>query len=124
MANEDAFGEKRSRQTHRGRSDQPETPQGNERVFITAERSGDWIPAEELRREVQTAMEAGHDVTIDLERLEHLDGSALQVLLALNREQKKRGRELKLGNASPILRQWFDYAGTTSSFDWDVTAVP
>jgi anti-anti-sigma regulatory factor len=44
-------------------------------------------------------------------RREHLDTSALQILLALDREQRQRGGQLRLENPSASLRRWFDYAG-------------
>jgi hypothetical protein len=40
-----------------------------------------------------------------------LDAGALQVLLALDAEQRKRQRNLQLTNASSHLRQWFQFAG-------------
>jgi anti-anti-sigma regulatory factor len=40
----------------------------------------------------------------------------LQILLALDAEQKKRGRNLRLAKASPHLRQWFEFAGVADHF--------
>lgn len=79
---------------------------------IDIERAGNWVPAEEFREAAQVALEAGGDVALNLDRVDHLDGSALQVLLALETELKNHGRSLQLENASPQLRQWFDLAGT------------
>lgn len=74
------------------------------------------MPAEELRDAALGALEAGGDVTANLAKVDHLDASALQILLALDAEQKKKGRKLKLENASPRLRQWFDLAGVAGHF--------
>ncbi len=89
----------------------------NSGAFIMAvERSGDWMPAEELREAVLAALDQGKDMTLDLDRVDHLDASALQILLALDAEQKKRGRNLQLANASPHLQQWFEFAGVADRF--------
>ena len=74
------------------------------------------MPVEELRDAVLAAVAAGHDVTLNLDGIEHLDASALQILLALETEQKRRGGRLELGNVSQHLRHWFEYAGATEHF--------
>jgi len=74
------------------------------------------MPAEELRDAALGALEAGGDVTANLARVDHLDASALQILLALDAEQKRRGRNLELVNASTHMRQWLDYAGVAGHF--------
>ena len=79
---------------------------------INIERSGNWMPAEEFQHAAQVALEAGGDVAVNLDKVDHLDGSALQILLALETELKNHGRRLQLENASPHLRQWFEFAGT------------
>jgi len=56
-------------------------------------------------------LEAGCDVTANLGNIDHLDASALQILLALDAEQKKQGWNLEIANASQHLWQWFEYAG-------------
>jgi anti-anti-sigma regulatory factor len=61
-------------------------------------------------------LQADSDVTVNLNNLDHLDASALQVLLALAAEQAKRGRILELANASAHLRQWFEFAGAAERF--------
>lgn len=85
-------------------------------VSIGIERSGDWIPVEELRAEALVAVEARSDVRINLVGIDHLDASALQVLLAVGAEQEKRGQTLELTDASAHLLQWFHYAGATDRF--------
>lgn len=77
------------------------------------------MPAEELRAVALGALEAGNDITLNLDRVDHLDASALQILLALSAEQKKRGRDFQLVNASPNLLQWFGLAGAADHFFHD-----
>ena len=74
------------------------------------------MPVEDLREAALSAVNAGSDVTLNLDRVNHLDASALQILLALDAEQKKRGRNLQLTNASSHLQQWFEYAGAAHFF--------
>jgi len=81
---------KRSAKAGRAQSATSRTERNVEQILIKVERSGDWMPVEELWQAVRAAVEAGHDVTLDLGRIEHLDASALQVLLALDAEQKSR----------------------------------
>jgi anti-anti-sigma regulatory factor len=110
MTNDQPIEAKRSGKTRRAHA-RPQAEQNPEQTCIEVERSGDWMPVEELRDAMLVAVAAGHDVTLNLARIEHLDASALQILLALETEQKKHGRRLELGNVSPHLRQWFEYAG-------------
>ena len=81
-------------------------------VIIAAERCGDWMPAGELREAALAALAGSCDVTFNLDKLDHLDASALQILLALDEEQRKRGRQLHVANVSPDLGKWFEYSGT------------
>lgn len=86
------------------------------KITIKAEDSGDWIPAEELRKKALAALPEGLDIALDLHAIDHLDASALQILLSLDGELQKNGRSLELVNASPELRQWFEYAGIAQPF--------
>lgn len=88
-------------------------------ISIDVGQSGDWISAEELREAVLAALEGNRDVIVNLGNVNHLDASALQILLALDSEQKRRGRQLGLTNASAHLRQWFEYAGAADQFFHD-----
>ena len=83
---------------------------------IEVRSSGGWLPPEDLREAALAAVSAGGDVALNLQGIEHLDASALQVLLALETEQKKEGRRLSLLNVSSHLRQWFDYSGAVDQF--------
>ena len=74
------------------------------------------MPAEELRETALAALEEGKDVVLDLDRVGHLDASALQIMMALDAEQKKRGRSLQLAKVSPHLRQWLGFAGAADHF--------
>jgi anti-anti-sigma regulatory factor len=90
---------------------------------IEVERSGDWLPADELRDKSLQLLGERTDVTLNLDKVDHLNASVLQVLLALDMEHKKQGRQLHLENASPSLRQWFAYAGAAGQFDMGQQSV-
>jgi len=85
-----------------------------ESISIHVERSGEWMPAEELREAALAALCEEHDIVLDLSGIDHLDASALQVLLALHRVQAERGRTLELHHASASLHEWFSYAGAAA----------
>ncbi len=80
-------------------------------TVIDVIRDGDWLPPEEFRAIALSAAQAEGDLTVNLQGIDHLDASALQILLALAAERKKRGKGLYLANASPTLSHWFEYAG-------------
>jgi anti-anti-sigma regulatory factor len=103
----------------RARAAKPQAELDRGRASIDVERSGDWMPAEELLAAALGAIEGGSDVTLNLGGIDHLDASALQILLALDTEQKRRGRQLEVANASPHLRKWFEYAGAAEKFIHD-----
>lgn len=74
------------------------------------------MPAEELREAALAALSRGKDVILNLDRVDHLDASALQILLALHAALKMRGQNLLLLKASPRLRKWFEFAGVDGRF--------
>jgi anti-anti-sigma regulatory factor len=80
-------------------------------TVIHVTREGEWLPPEEFQAIALSAIDAEGNLTVSLEGVEHLDASALQILLALAAERKKRGRALRLANASLALSRWFEYAG-------------
>ena len=86
---------------------------------VDFQSSGDWIPLDTMREAALSVLEQGKDLTVNLSNIGHLDASALQILLALDKEQKNRGRSLHLANASAQLRQWFQYSGASSNFFHD-----
>jgi anti-anti-sigma regulatory factor len=80
-------------------------------TVIDVTRDGDWLPSEEFCAAARSAAQVEGDLTINLHGVDHLAASALQILLALAVERKKRGRGLYLANASTSLSHWFEYAG-------------
>jgi anti-anti-sigma regulatory factor len=74
------------------------------------------MPAEELREAALAVLSQSRNVTANLGSLDHLDASALQILLALAAELKSQGRGLELAGTSAHLRQWFNYAGAADHF--------
>jgi len=77
------------------------------------------MPTEELRETAIAASVQKRDVTLDLNRVDHLDASALQILLALDTDLKNRGQKLRLAKVSEHLQKWFGFAGVD---DWFLTA--
>jgi anti-anti-sigma factor len=106
----------RSTKARRARPAGLQTEHILEPIYIEAERSGDWMPAEELRTAALAASGESKDVIVNLGKVDHLDASALQILLALDAKQKRQGHHLQLANASAHLRQWFEYAGVAECF--------
>jgi anti-anti-sigma regulatory factor len=106
----------KSANEHRRQSSRPHAEQNQEQHFIEVERLGDWVPAEELREAALACVNCGGDVTINLDHIDHLDASALQILLALDAEQGKRSRTLLFVKASSPLRDWFEFAGVADHF--------
>lgn len=74
------------------------------------------MPAEELWKAAKAALNEGKDMTFNLDKIDHLDASALQILLALDAEQKKIGRHLQFERVSLNLRHWFEYSGAAAYF--------
>ena len=74
------------------------------------------MSAEELKQGALEVVAEGKDIVLNLDGVDHLDASLLQILLALNAEQTKQGCNLRLLNASQLLQQWFEYSGAASSF--------
>ena len=116
MANHRSKSHERKAKVPGAPSAAPQEEQERERTVIEVERSGDWMPVEDLRNAGLKALEAGNDVTFNLDKVEHLDASALQILLALDAEQTKRGKHLELANVSPHMRLWFGYSGIAEHF--------
>lgn len=89
-----------------------------ERVSVTIEavRSGEWVPAEELKDLAAQALRDGKDLLVNMDGIGYLDASVLQVLVAMKAEQEKSGGAIQLASASTDLQRWFEYAGATGSF--------
>ncbi len=100
----------------RRRSGEARPPAETRAARLHPGRSGEWMEASALRLEAIELL-AGNpgapasDLVLDLDGLDYLDASALQVLLAIGAEQRRRGGTLQLEHVSPRLQQWFDYAG-------------
>jgi anti-anti-sigma regulatory factor len=92
-------------------------------TVIEIDRAGEWMPAEELKDAALNVLSEGKDVTLSLGKVDHLNASVLQVLLAIDMEHKKHGRQFHLESVSPSLRQWFEYAGAAGQFDMDQQSV-
>jgi anti-anti-sigma factor len=84
-------------------------------TVIHVTRDGDWLPPEEFRTLALSAVGADVHLSVNLQGVDYLDASALQILLALAAERKKRGKGLRLTNASVALSRWFEYAGGRAS---------
>ena len=93
-----------------------DTSQETRPARIEVERSGDWMGAADLKDAAIAALSESNALTLNLNGIDHLDASAMQILLALEAEQVHRGQHLHLENASPRLRQWFDISGAADHF--------
>jgi len=85
---------------------------------VHAVHDGEWMEAADLRqrlleqlREAGEASGARPALAVDLSGIDHLDASVLEVLLAARAHQQRAGATVRMVNASPSLRQWFEYAG-------------
>jgi ABC-type transporter Mla MlaB component len=87
-------------------------------------RSGEWLPADELRAKAMEALHTRADITLDLAEVDHLDTSALQILLAVDKDRRDKGFNLHLVNASQSLRQWFEYAGMPAHLSSELPEQP
>lgn len=79
-------------------------------------REGEWLPREEFYAEALRLSAGNADVVVDLDGVDYLDASSLQMLLALDAGQKSRTHGFVLKNASPALLCWFEYAGAVKQF--------
>lgn len=110
----------KSTRARRSQAALPPTSPGSEPQIHVA-RSGDWMPADELREAALSAMSQENDVILDLDHIDHLDASALQILVALDSDLKKCDRNLRLEKASAQLLKWFEFAGADDRFFHDRT---
>ncbi len=84
--------------------------------ILKVARDGDWLAPCDFSESCCQAVADHVDMVIDLEGLDHLDASALQILLALRMEQQQNSRRLSLTNASTSLLRWFEFAGAIQLF--------
>jgi len=80
-------------------------------TVILVTRDGEWLPPRDFHALALSAADVDGNLTVNLEGVDYLDASALQILLALAVQRKQRGRGLGLENASTALSRWFEYAG-------------
>ena len=73
------------------------------------------VSAERLHQTALEAVALGTDVTADFAATEELDASALQILFALRRALRTRGRDLRLAGSSPLLNESLRLAGLLES---------
>jgi len=85
--------------------------QTNFETLNAVDGSGDWTAPEQFRDLALGSLEKDYDLRVLVGSVEHLDASALQILLALSSELNARGRTLTLMEPVPALRSWFAYAG-------------
>ena len=67
--------------------------------------------AARLREAALAAVASGRDVTVDCAAAEHLDVSALQILIALGREVFAAGRQCDVAGVPPAVAELFRLAG-------------
>ena len=68
----------------------------------------------DLHRRLSDAAISAAGVALDCRAVERLDGSALQVILALKEEVLRQGRTLEIAGASGSLYRYFATAGVAS----------
>jgi anti-anti-sigma factor len=114
-------GQGRAKRPRQKKDNHQTEPAAASSTTLHAARSGQWMEAESMRRwaieQLQQPPEATRELVIDLTGIGHLDASALQVLLAMGAEQRKREGVLRLAHASEGLRRWFGYAGAEGLLD-------
>jgi len=82
-------------------------------IFEAIDSSGEWIAPDQLREAALTVLQQNCDVQVPLDSVDHLDATALQILLAFSIDLKKQGHTLDLSGATPQLQKWFEFAGAT-----------
>jgi len=82
--------------------------------LTVTDSSGDWIPSDLLQDSALAAWRKGKNVKVSLESVEHLDASALQILVALANSLQRDSHKLELVNLPAALERWFCLAGATA----------
>ena len=82
--------------------------------LTVTESSGDWIPPDLLQEAAIAAWRKGTDVKVSLESVEHLDASALQILIALAASLQRDSHKLELIDPPAALERWFRLTGATA----------
>jgi anti-anti-sigma regulatory factor len=86
---------------------------------IHAVRDGEWLAGAEFLAAAVRLADEQVSIQVDLEGMDYLDASSLQILLAIRAGQKAKNRGLSLTRVSTALRQWFRYAGAEQEFTFD-----
>ena len=85
---------------------------------LKVSRAGEWLAADEFCEACSQVVDQHVDLRIDLEGVDHLDASALQILLALRVKQQQNGCQLLLTGPSSSLLRWFEFAGAKELFSF------
>jgi anti-anti-sigma factor len=87
--------------------------------LVYAAKEGNWLPPVEfLTLAVNAAASTGARLTLSLENIHYLDAEALQILLVLQTDCEKHGKQLLLTHVSPSLARWFVCAGAERHLCW------
>ena len=88
-------------------------------VAVVPEGDLDLSTVDQLAREVRELREVGfEDVLLDLRRVDFIDSSGLQLLLALHDDAEREGRVLRLVPARREVQRIFELTATRSVFTW------
>lgn len=90
----------------------------SDELLIKIEGEVDVYTSIDLKKEITKLIEEGqNNIIIDLENVNYMDSSGLGVLVALLKELKKIGGELKLINLPVSVKKIFDLTRLTKFFD-------
>ena len=78
----------------------------------------------ELRERVLAARRSGGSVIVDCESADHLDTSALQLLLVLSREEAALGRQCRIVGVRPAVHRYIALAGLASALHTETARQP
>ena len=81
-------------------------------LVIALEGRLDTTTAPELEAELKTCLDGITDLTLDLTNLDYISSAGLRVLLSAHKTMMKQG-QMKVTNASEIVREVFDVTGFT-----------
>ena len=88
-------------------------------VAVVPEGELDLSTVDQLAREVLELREVGfEEVVLDLRRLDFIDSSGLELLLALREDAQREGHVLRLVPARREVQRIFELTATRCSFDW------
>ena len=74
--------------------------------------------APSLGKEINKVISKCEKLTLDLRKTEYITSAGLRVILAAFKEMKSRG-DMKIINASPIIKEIFDMTGFSEIVDVD-----